>query len=84
MTWNNKNNITPKTIKKSINNILENIKKDNGKMKNLKNEIKGHNLKNYIKGLKIEMHREAELLNFEKAAKIRDELRKLEKQELTF
>ena len=82
--WNKKNNITPKTIKKSVENILENIKDDKNNDQSILDNIKGHNLKKYIKHLKVEMHREAELLNFEKAAEIRDELRKLEKQELTF
>ena len=42
----------------------------------------GDNLKKYIKQLKLDMYREAEELNFEKAAKIRDEISKLEKNEI--
>ena len=42
----------------------------------------GHNLKKYLKQLKLEMYKEAEELNFERAAEIRDEISKLEKSEL--
>tara|TARA_X000000950_G_scaffold269879_1_gene349007 strand:+ start:550 stop:2586 length:2037 start_codon:yes stop_codon:yes gene_type:complete len=83
--WNVKNNITPKSINKKIIDLLNEIKVDkNNKLEedNAANNLKGHNLKNYLVKLKKEMYQEAESLNFEKAAEIRDEINKLEKNEL--
>ena len=83
--WNLKNNITPKSINKKIIDLLNEIKVDkNNKLEedNAANNLKGHNLKNYLVKLKKEMYQEAESLNFEKAAEIRDEINKLEKNEL--
>ena len=78
IAWNKKNNILPKTIKKNIKDLLENIKiEDKNKLDNNRN-----NLKAYISDLKKEMYKEAESLNFEKAAKLRDEISQLEKNEL--
>ena len=78
--WNEKNNIKPKTIKKNIKDLLENIKiqekNDN------KNKFEKSNLKIHLKDLRKEMYKEAEALNFEKAAQIRDEILTLEKNEL--
>ena len=75
---NKKNNILPKTIKKNIKDLLENIKiEDKNKLDNNRN-----NLKAYISDLKKEMYKEAESLNFEKAARLRDEISQLEKNEL--
>ena len=83
--WNVKNNITPKSINKKIIDLLNEIKIDkNDKLEedNAANNLKGHNLKSYLVKLKKEMYQEAESLNFEKAAEIRDEINKLEKKEL--
>ena len=83
--WNLKNNITPKSINKKIIDLLNEIKVDkNNKLEedNAANNLKGHNLKNYLVKLKKEMYQEAENLNFERAAEIRDEINNLEKKEL--
>ena len=81
--WNKKNSITPKTIKKRVENLIDEIVlKENTPEKEKLIAKKGHNLKAYIKKLKSEMYKEAEELNFEKAAKIRDEINKLQKEEL--
>ena len=78
IAWNKKNNILPKTIKKNVKDLLENIKiEDKNKLDNNRN-----NLKAYISDLKKEMYKEAESLNFEKAARLRDEISQLEKNEL--
>ena len=83
ISWNKTNNITPKTIKKRVDNLIDEItqKDDNEEAKN-KSGKTGHNIKSYVKKLKIDMYKEAEELNFEKAAEIRDEITKLEKNEL--
>ncbi len=82
--WNKKNNIKPKTIIKKVGNLVDeitqkenNIESDNKKIKN------GDNLKKYLKQLRIDMYKEAEELNFERAAEIRDEISKIEKDELS-
>ncbi|MBV68287.1 MAG: excinuclease ABC subunit B [Pelagibacterales bacterium] len=79
--WNTKNNIKPKTIKKNVRDLLENIKIE--EKQNVKNDNNRNNLKSYIHTLKKEMYKEAEALNFEKAAKLRDEISDLEKNELS-
>ena len=78
--WNDKNNIKPKTIKKNVKDLLENIKVEEKKYSSNNNR---NNLKAYINNLKKEMFEEAEALNFEKAAKLRDEIADLEKNELS-
>ena len=78
--WNIKNHIKPKTIKKHIKDLLENVKIE--KKNNFKNNDNRNNLKSHINNLKKEMFEEAEALNFEKAAKLRDEISNLEKNEL--
>ena len=79
--WNTKNNIKPKTIKKNVKDLLENIRIE--EKQNVKNDNNRNNLKSYIHTLKKEMYKEAEALNFEKAAKLRDEISDLEKNELS-
>ena len=83
--WNQENNITPKSINKKILDLLGKIKVKEDKVldKDTSNSnFKGHNLKKLLIALKKEMYEEAENLNFEKAAAIRDEISKLEKEEL--
>ena len=81
LSYNKKNNINAKSIKKEITDILESIyEKDYTKI-NVDPSI-GHNLKKHLKSLKKKMKEAAENLEFEEAAKIRDEIRKLEASEL--
>ena len=81
ITYNKKNNISATSIKKEITDILESIyEKDYAKI-NIDASI-GHNLKKHLKSLKKKMKEAAENLEFEEAAKIRDEIRKLEASEL--
>jgi len=81
LSYNKKNNINAKSIKKEITDILESIyEKDYAKI-NVDTTI-GHNLKKHLRSLKKKMKEAAENLEFEEAAKIRDEIRKLEASEL--
>ena len=81
--WNKKNNITPKSVTKRVENLVDEITQKDKSIREDDKEIKsGHNLKKYIKQLKIDMYKAAEELNFERAAEIRDEISKLEKNEL--
>ena len=80
--WNKENNIEPKSIIKDINNIIDLDKKDEGhKEKTILKDSK-HNINRYIKELKKEMLQAASELKFERAAQIRDEIKKLENNEL--
>ena len=81
LTYNKKNNISATSVKKGITDILESIyEKDYSKI-DVDTSI-GHNLKKHLKSLKKKMKEAAENLEFEEAAKIRDEIRKLEASEL--
>jgi len=79
--YNKKNNITATSIKKGIVDILESVYEKDYAKSNLNIEL-GHNLKKHLKALKKRMKESAENLEFEEAAKIRDEIRKLEASEL--
>ena len=80
--WYKKNNIEPKSIIKNISNIIDSDIKEKTTIN--KNEIidHKHNINKYIKELKKEMLNSASELKFEKAAEIRDEIKKLENKEL--
>jgi excinuclease ABC subunit B len=79
--YNKKNNITATSIKKDISDILQSVYEKDYAKSNLNIEL-GHNLKKHLKALKKKMKESAENLEFEEAAKIRDEIRKLEASEL--
>ena len=75
--YNKKNKISAQSVQKEISDILESVyEKD---YLNTDKFVKpGHNLKKHIKSLKKDMQTSADNLEFEQAAKIRDEIRKLE------
>ena len=79
--YNKKNKITAQSIKSKINDILEGVfEKD---YVTFDNDVPiGDNLKKHLKMLEKEMKKAAENLEFEQAAKIRDEIRKLQEREL--
>jgi len=81
LAYNKKNNISATSIKKDITDILESIYERDYKKINADTSI-GHNLKKHLKSLRKKMKEAAENLEFEEAAKIRDEIRKLEASEL--
>ena len=79
--YNKKNNIDAKSVKKEISDILESVyEKDYVKISEGSNI--GGNLKKHLKALNKKMKESASNLEFEEAAKIRDEIRKLESTEL--
>ncbi|WP_440924109.1 excinuclease ABC subunit UvrB [Candidatus Pelagibacter sp.] len=81
LDYNKKNKIDAKTVKKEINDILESVyEKDYVKISEGSNI--GGNLKKHLKALDKKMKEAASNLEFEEAAKIRDEIRKLESTEL--
>ena len=82
ISYNLKNNITPKTVISKISDILADLNDsdDNKNNKNKKNN--GKNIKESIQDLQNEMEKAASNLEFEEAARIRDEIKKLQQKEL--
>ena len=81
LNYNKKHNIDAKSVKKEISDILESVyEKDYVKISEGSNV--GGNLKKHLKALDKKMKTAASNLEFEEAAKIRDEIRKLESSEL--
>ena len=85
ITYNKKNGITPKSIKKDINNILKSVyEKDNYAIKidNQGYKTEKKSLKSYVAKLEKEMLNHASDLEFEEAAKIRDKIKKIKLRDL--
>ena len=81
VNYNKKHNIDAKSVKKEISDILESVyEKDYVKISEGSNV--GGNRKKHLKALDKKMKSAASNLEFEEAAKIRDEIRKLESSEL--
>ncbi len=81
LEYNRKHKINAKSVKKEISDILESVyEKDYVKISEGSNV--GGNLKKHLKALDKKMKEAASNLEFEEAAKVRDEIRKLESTEL--
>jgi excinuclease ABC subunit B len=78
--------ITPTTIKRNISDILADVSSRDSVMIDTGDEdtphLVGHNLKAHIADLESRMRKAAADLEFETAARLRDEIRKLENDEL--
>lgn len=77
--YNEDNNITPMTIKKSIRDVIEVTKAMN---EGEKYTYSAKGVQDKIKKLKTKMNKAAKDLNFEEAAKYRDMIEELKKEEL--
>ncbi len=84
--YNDKHGITPQTIKRDIADIVAHTaSKDSvtiGTGDDEVNNLVGHNLRAYIEDLEKRMRAAAADLEFEEAGRLRDEIRKLEADEL--
>jgi excinuclease ABC subunit B len=91
-TFNTANNITPQSVRSRINDILESTPERDHMtidprigLKGKKGEagtLIGHNLKSYIRDLEKEMQEAAADLEFETAARLRDEIKRLQETEM--
>ena len=82
ISYNLKNNITPKTVISKISDILADLSDNDDDKDNKYKKSKGKNLKESIQDLQNEMEKAASNLEFEEAARIRDEIKKLQQKEL--
>jgi excinuclease ABC subunit B len=84
--FNEANGITPLSIKKNIGDIIAHAASKDGVVVPLgdgkPDHMVGHNLRAYIADLEKQMRDAAANLEFETAARVRDEIRKLEADEL--
>ncbi len=84
--FNAEHGITPTTIKRNIHDIVahsaaqDSVLVDTGDPE--RNNLVGHNLRSYIEDLEKRMRNAAANLEFEEAGRLRDEIRRLEADEL--
>lgn len=77
--YNEKHHITPKTIVKGIRDVIEATKVIEDEEEYVTEKISKEEILEIIEGLESEMLKEAESLNFEKAAELRDKVNELKK-----
>ncbi|MFT6105473.1 MAG: excinuclease ABC subunit B [Paracoccaceae bacterium] len=87
MAYNIEHGITPTTVKKNVDDILSGLYKGDVDMNRvtakIDNPLAGGNLKTVLDGLRTDMRKAAENLEFEEAARLRDEVKRLEVVEMT-
>ena len=86
LEYNAEHGITPESIKSHIHDIMSHVTAREGLVVDTGDEerphLVGHNLKAYIADLEQRMRKAAADLEFEEAARLRDEIRRLEEDEL--
>ncbi|MCY4305387.1 MAG: excinuclease ABC subunit UvrB [Aestuariivita sp.] len=87
LNYNTENKITPATIKKNVEDILSGLYQGDVDMNRVTAKIdpklQGSNLQAVLTGLRADMRNAAENLEFEEAARLRDEIKRLETVDLT-
>ncbi|MFT5346467.1 MAG: excinuclease ABC subunit B [Dinoroseobacter sp.] len=86
MAYNVKHGITPLTVKKNVDDVLAGLYKGDVDMNRVTAKIDkplaGANLQTVLNGLRTDMRKAAENLEFEEAARLRDEVKRLEAVDL--
>lgn len=88
MLWNEANGITPESVKSRISDILDSVyekdhvRADISQFTDEAGAMMGNNLKAHLEALDKQMRNAATDLDFEKAARIRDEIKRLREMEL--
>ena len=87
ISYNETYGITPETVRKNVEDILEGLYQGDTDMARVTAtvdpKLTGSNMQTVLKGLKDDMRKAAENLEFEEAARLRDEIKRLEAVELT-
>ena len=87
ISYNKVNKITPESVKKNVKDVLEGVFEGKTDLERITAKIDtkkfGDNLQAHLNGMRKEMFAAAENLEFEEAARLRDEINKLEKVELS-
>ena len=84
--YNLEHGITPTTVKKNVEDILAGLYKGDTDQSRVTAKIDapaGGNLQTVLEGLRTDMRKAAENLEFEEAARLRDEVKRLETVEMT-
>jgi len=85
-TYNQLHGITPATVKKNVEDILSGLYKGDTDMARVTakvdKQLHGANLEAVLDGLRTDMRKAAENLEFEEAARLRDEIKRLETVDL--
>ncbi len=87
VAYNLEHGITPLTIRKNVEDIMLGVYKGDVDMNRVTAKVDkplvGANLAAHLDGLRVQMRKAAENLEFEEAARLRDEVKRLETVELT-
>ena len=86
IAYNEEHGITPATVKKNVEDILAGLYKGDADMSRVTAtvdpRVAGGNLQTVLEGLRTDMRKAAENLEFEEAARLRDEIKRLEAVDL--
>ncbi|GHH05397.1 excinuclease ABC subunit UvrB [Pseudodonghicola xiamenensis] len=86
IAYNEEHGITPATVKKNVEDILAGLYQGDVDMARvtatIDKPLHGSNLETHLEGLRTEMRKAAENLEFEEAARLRDEIKRLEAVDL--